>query len=754
MAIRRNLFASLFAVGCAFAAAAAPELQIDVDVYDNIMWPTPDMGKDFTAESIAEFFKRCRENGVTRVLWRANCQAANYPSRLNHHLGDWGAIRTQSDTRRADGAFAARVAVGKGGDGRITPSRDFGGIVQPFTPPRDGNYSFSARVSADDPRVFAAVLSADGKRVIARGETPAGINADGFSEVKVDFSAAEPVLVGVFAPVDRESVLIVDAAKLAGDDGVNLLENGDMELLRDLAPDFWKSFNAKFIVANGDFTSIPQEELKKRFPGSEGMAKSIRAVLSQNQPERCERSVNSSDLLAAAVREAEANNVKIYAWIDPVDDGRYSLPPGLAWRSRFAENHPEFAALAANGDIHPGLLCFGYPEVADYKTALVKELLDYGVDGVALKMHFQHSMFWDGQRHDYSRYLYNDIALADYDRRYGKPADGKYDEQLLREIYADYILDWLKSLRPLFDRYNAKLCYYAAPSRTLDTISGSLPLDPEEVIRSGAIDEFLVEPRQGSGSQTAVFERIEKEFGLLALCRLHQVKYGFDYYITAPWRTIKEDERLADYISGHLTALMKEDLDFVGLYEDLNIWHRKLWPMVGEVHRATRDFVAPKRDYVLPERRRPGLIQKATILINGAENRESSKLCDGDGSETSSLLLAVNNAEIEIRWREPQEIREVSIDSGAPSCAENPSGACEIAEYTLSAFVDGRWINIGSAGNASVDDSGYIHINKFAPLKTTALRLNNLKSADTGMRFTGPVDEAHRNLILREIEVR
>lgn len=86
------------------------------------------------------------------------------------------------------------------------------------------------------------------------------------------------------------------------------------------------------------------------------------------------------DPLDVAVQYCRERGVELIVWytLNEEDHGYIGL------LSRFAQEHPEYAWVARDGTVRFTNVSFGFPEVRAHKRAIVRELLDYGVDGLML----------------------------------------------------------------------------------------------------------------------------------------------------------------------------------------------------------------------------------------------------------------------------------------------------------------------------------------------------------------------------------
>lgn len=94
--------------------------------------------------------------------------------------------------------------------------------------------------------------------------------------------------------------------------------------------------------------------------------------------ETCEMA-GSFDILAAVTEDAHSLGMEVVPWITLSDEG---LPEDCY--TKFASSHPEFLMRDREGNRYDRSLSFGYPEVRKYRIELIRELQEYGTDGVFL----------------------------------------------------------------------------------------------------------------------------------------------------------------------------------------------------------------------------------------------------------------------------------------------------------------------------------------------------------------------------------
>ena len=86
------------------------------------------------------------------------------------------------------------------------------------------------------------------------------------------------------------------------------------------------------------------------------------------------------DTLAEAVRYGHKIGLKIHAWVSINEDDH-----GWGIQSEFSKKHPEFRWRGRGGKKYHSQLSFAFPEVRQYKLALIEEVVtNYDIDGLFL----------------------------------------------------------------------------------------------------------------------------------------------------------------------------------------------------------------------------------------------------------------------------------------------------------------------------------------------------------------------------------
>lgn len=748
------------------AAQNRPELLVDVDVFDNQTVAPSHYGAPFYGpKEIDELFAKCRSNGVKKVTWRSMAQIASYPSRRNYNISEVPAIRSNADERRAGGAFAAKIGVAPNVKTTLRELKKlpFGGLVQRVENGTADTFAFSGAVSSKPlaevshlrrfaariglvrpaaSGAFLAAVDAVSGKVLARGAEVAG---ETFQQAELRFKGERPFYVGVFSYGRPEiHVFVADALSLKDGAGRERLVNGGLEESdRLLEPVGWRLSGANFVTLNGDYRAQPSDLKKSRFPNGDASFQILHRPYTETL---FRKSIASGDTLALAGLAAKRYGIELYAWFDPIDDGRRALPPVQAWSSQFLEEHPQCRVVDREGRSRWGLLCFGYPEVRRHKADIIKELLSYeGVAGVALKTHYQHNSIWDGNRHDYKDFLYNDVALAEYHARWGRPANGAYDTYKLRAIYGSYVLEWLREIRPLFEKSGKRLCLFQEPTSMLDSICGGWVLPPEKIVSEKLCDDLLIEPRY-HGDSAALLKKSERIQSLIWHSRQSGVCVGFDFWLPGVPAEVKPAERGA-FMRNQLLALSREDLDFVGVYEEMCLVKPDLWPVLGDVSRAIA---------AAPPRTAPSFAPAPPLARNvlsadtggsacslGASGTATTamELIDGDDSSHSSVVFEDWPVVVECAPSRPTRINRIALRGGNLSWKNQ----CAPEDFTVEGRVGGAWRQLADMRDAATrnkHDNALPVVCRFEPVTVDKLRVTVTRSSDVGKRF----------LVLREIE--
>ena len=202
------------------------------------------------------------------------------------------------------------------------------------------------------------------------------------------------------------------------------------------------------------------------------------------------------DSLAAAITYGHAIGLQIHAWVTINEDDH-----GWGWASAFSRAHPEFRWVRRDGRPYHSQLSFGFPEVRDYKLAILRELLDgYAIDGLFLDW-IRTGDIRDNPQNDpagLADYGYEAPNLAAFKARFDKsvhdlPADDERWTQLRAEPQTRFMRDARAICRarrpglPLAVMVGHPWHYRGAIDRIAGNLHGLL-LDVGAWAREGLID--------------------------------------------------------------------------------------------------------------------------------------------------------------------------------------------------------------------------------------------------------------------------
>jgi hypothetical protein len=755
-------------------APADVSLMINIDFFDHLSEPQVYGVPYFGPDEVAALLDRCTGAGAGMVTWRAVCQVANYYTAHNYHLGEVPRIRSYPDARRRSGVFAAKVGVGTVGTG---------GIWQTVTN-ASGPLTLIAWVAADAfaPVRLEACDARDGALLAVQALPASPVDrglrtrsGEDFVELRMEFTTDGPVRVGIVGDRwsdGRMNLFVVDDVSLTDAAGAELLRNGDMEDIKALQPVAWDLTMPNFVTLNGHVGALPEERFKQLFPAP-GYARAAIGPRSARLTRDRARALEAYDPLPVGIREAHKRGLKFYAWLDPLDEGRREVPgTGSWWVSRFWEDHPECRLRDRDGTTHWGQMCFGYKAVREHYNNILRELMAHGADGIYIKTAFQHCVVMDGNPHDVLRFVYNDVALEAYDRRWAEPPNGQYDEDRLRVVYGDFFEDWLREAGALVRSLGGELMVSARPRMTLD--SNRWPIDWGALIHERAMDLFLLEPRR-NGPVAGLLESYESGFGYVRRCRAVGIRLGFDIYINQLGYT-EHMKNLGPYLTGEIETVANWPVNFVGIYEALHCdfkgWEA-CWPALAEGRRRMAAIPAGRYERFTvrpPDDTGPNLAlelggARATIEVGGA-TRNARSLLDGIKSDDGGIQFRGAPARITVELPRVRDVTAVRLYPGHVAFSAFPSGECGLRRYRLEGGLDDAWFElvppVTNAPTAKAMDalSAFDYVLHHAvdpPRRLDAVRLTVVEGSDTGKRV-GHGDQVvtppeERIVYLREIEV-
>ncbi len=200
------------------------------------------------------------------------------------------------------------------------------------------------------------------------------------------------------------------------------------------------------------------------------------------------------DPLEACVRHAHKHGLKVYPEVT-IFDSLYYAPP-----TEFFQQHPEYTWVSRDGKKHiPGVPCYAYPEVRQYRVEQMKELCAYGIDGIKLCPR-SHSP-WPGRNagggNEGSRgYGFNEPVVAEYVRRYGKdPRQIKpdsLDELRFVQLKGDFLTQFLREVKEVTAAAGKKLTLVVDGNMTDPVTANWMYIDADTLARERIVDELCV----------------------------------------------------------------------------------------------------------------------------------------------------------------------------------------------------------------------------------------------------------------------
>lgn len=248
-------------------------------------------------------------------------------------------------------------------------------------------------------------------------------------------------------------------------------------------------------------------------------------LASQAPPELVARAMKLDyegfDTLAEAVRIGHELGLEIHAWLTINEDDH-----GWGWPSCFTLEHPEYRWVRRDGRAYRSQLSFGFPEVQNYKYALLREILTYEVDGILLDW-IRTGDIRDNPQNDQegvADYGYEEPLVETFRSRYGTdPNEGQNGDDRWVRCRAEPITEFMRGVRQLLlsDRRRRGLAamvhhrwaYRGLPAEgPVDGSLRGLLCDVRTWAREGLVDELVAAGyyREG-GTPEAGYRWLEEE---------------------------------------------------------------------------------------------------------------------------------------------------------------------------------------------------------------------------------------------------
>lgn len=273
--------------------------------------------------------------------------------------------------------------------------------------------------------------------------------------------------------------------------------------------------------------------------------------------------MRETDPLADCVEFGHKYGMQVWAWVT-VYDSLYYAPEG-----EFFHDHPEYTWISRDGSKHlPGVPCYAYPEVREYRLKEVVELLSYGVDGIYLSMR-SHSP-WPTDQSGAREYGYNEPVIAEYERRYGtdprQTEPGSLAELRFVKLKGDFLKQFLAQAHRLCAAQGKNLAMNATWDSIDPTTAARMYIPADDLCREGVVDELCI--LAGAGADLTRWRVLGKNrVRLTTFTGIHAAQY---------------DRGRELWAQGLREMLRNPTSDGVCFHEFGNVLYFNLWDEIGK----------------------------------------------------------------------------------------------------------------------------------------------------------------------------
>jgi hypothetical protein len=139
----------------------------------------------------------------------------------------------------------------------------------------------------------------------------------------------------------------------------------------------------------------------------------INDSIDNEHSQRMKDIMSSFDPLELAVKYAKKYGIQIYVWATMYDD----YFPKIS--SRLMLEHPEWQWVDRSGDLYyQGVFNYCYKGLREYKMKIIKEITEYGADGIFLSLR-SHAPHTDNPYDHDDMFGFNEPVIEEYKKRYG-----------------------------------------------------------------------------------------------------------------------------------------------------------------------------------------------------------------------------------------------------------------------------------------------------------------------------------------------
>lgn len=203
---------------------------------------------------------------------------------------------------------------------------------------------------------------------------------------------------------------------------------------------------------------------------------------------------------------------------------------------------------------------------------------------------------------------------------------------------------------------------------------------------------------------------------------------GFDYYYTSAFRQPEIKDRGA-YLHDQVTALAKEDLDFIGIYEEMNI--HSSWQNIAQTAKDIQALPATTPATVVKESTETNLFtfeSCTSITLKGATGNvvSASELLIND-DRPEGICVPCPPVELTITLKEPLAISGLALSSGQL----NWKCQCHAEDFTVEGFDGKNWKRLADVKNAFAargKDNQLPSVCRFPKTTLTQVRITILRS--------------------------
>ncbi len=273
--------------------------------------------------------------------------------------------------------------------------------------------------------------------------------------------------------------------------------------------------------------------------------------------------MRETDPLTDCVELGHKHGMQVWAWATSFDS-MYYAPEG-----EFFHDNPQYTWVSRDGKQHiPGVPCYAYPEVREYRLREVDELLSYGVDGVYLSMR-SHSP-WPTTVSGPRDYGYNEPVIAEYRRRYGsdprEAAPGSLEELRFVKLKGDFFKGFLGQAHERCRAKGRLLAMNASWDSVDPATAARMYIPADDLCREGVVDELCL--LAGANADLTRWRVLGKDrVRLTTFTGIHGAAY---------------DKSRAQWVQGLAQMLRNPTLHGTCFHEFANVVYFDMWHDIAE----------------------------------------------------------------------------------------------------------------------------------------------------------------------------